>query len=400
MRKLTLGLLILLAGWGIGWFTSHDWSTDSQQPLQPVVTVAANTPGTEGEAASVAASPVAVTDTAILLQRNDFTAVLEHYESLQQQADEAAVTQVRDQILNHARRLIGEHRFDLAGQLLQRFLFVTYRDVEARVLLAEVYQGQQDLLAAIDQLYEARGYAWRPAMLQHITARIRAMVAGLKKTLQGYDDQNALLALYQHLIELEPDHAPWFIGLATTQLALDDKEAARHTLLLVTQDPGVGAQARSMLSDLSVALAGSQDTAGTWDSASDEAGVPLKRSGNHFIVAARPADGRSIQLLIDTGASLTIFKPGVLAQTGIRYQDTGRTGLFNTANGPVRAPVYQLESLAVGDWQVTQLEVGVLDLGGGSGVDGLLGMNFLSRFRFFIDQDDAVLHLTANRGRN
>jgi clan AA aspartic protease (TIGR02281 family) len=394
MRKLVVGLLILLAGWGLGWVTSHNWNTDSQQSVRPAVTVAADTSGTEDSAAAIAAAPVA-TDTAILLQRNDFVSVLERYESLQQQVDEAAVTQVRDQILDHARRLIREHRFDLAGQLLQRFLFLTYRDVDARILLALVYQGQQDLLAAIDQLYEARGYAWRPATLQHITARIRAMVAGLKKTLQGNDDQDALLALYQHLIELEPDHAPWFIGLATTQLALDDKEAASRTLLLVAQDPAVGAQARSMLSELSIALAGAQG-AGSWDSASDMAGIPLKRSGNHFIVDARPADGRSIQLLVDTGASLTIFTPGVLAQQGVRYQDTGRTGVFNTANGPVRAPVYKLDSLAVGDWQVTQLEVGVLELGGGSAVDGLLGMNFLSHFRFFIDQEEAVLRLSAN----
>lgn len=257
MRQLVVGLLILLAGWGLGWVTSHNWNTDSQQSVRPAVTVAADTSGTEDSEAGVAAAPVA-TDTAILLQRNEFASVLERYEALQQQVDEAAVTQVRDQILDHARRLIGEHRFDLAGQLLRRFLFLTYRDVDARVLLAQVYQGQQDLPAAIDQLYEARGYAWRPATLQHITARIRAMVAGLKKTLQGNDDQDALLALYQHLIELEPDHAPWFIGLATTQLALDDKEAARRTLLLVAQDPAVGAQARSMLSELSIALAGAQ----------------------------------------------------------------------------------------------------------------------------------------------
>ena len=101
-------------------------------------------------------------------------------------------------------------------------------------------------------------------------------------------------------------------------------------------------------------------------------------------------------MLIDTGASLTIFTPDVLEQRGIRYQDTGRTGVFNTANGRVRAPVYKLDSLAVGDWEVRQIEIGILDLGGRSGMDGLLGMNFLNHFQFFIDQNEAVLRLTAN----
>ena len=232
-------------------------------------------------------------------------------------------------------------------------------------------------------------------MLQRITARIRSMVSELTQSLKRNDDQNALLTLYQHLIQLEPDHAPYFMGLAATQLALDDKEAARRSLLLVSQDPDVGAQAQAMLSELSIALAGTQE-AESWDPAAVIGGIPLHRSGNHFIVDAKPARGRSIRLLIDTGASLTIFTPEVLEQRGIRYQDTGRTGIFNTANGSVKAPIVKLDSLEVGDWQVNQLEIGVLDLGSRLGVDGLLGMNFLNHFQFFIDQNESLLRLSVN----
>ena len=93
---------------------------------------------------------------------------------------------------------------------------------------------------------------------------------------------------------------------------------------------------------------------------------------------------------------MTIFTPEVLEQRGIRYQDTGRTGSFNTANGTVRAPVYKLDSLSVGDWHVKHLEIGVLELAGISSADGLLGMNFLNNFQFFIDQNEALLRLSAN----
>jgi predicted aspartyl protease len=86
----------------------------------------------------------------------------------------------------------------------------------------------------------------------------------------------------------------------------------------------------------------------------------------------------------------------VLEQRGIRYHDTGRTGVFSTANGLVQAPVYKLDSLSVGDWHVNHLEIGVLDLDSRSDVDGLLGMNFLNHFQFFIDQNKAVLRLSAN----
>ncbi|MCG6900011.1 MAG: retroviral-like aspartic protease family protein, partial [Gammaproteobacteria bacterium] len=207
-------------------------------------------------------------------------------------------------------------------------------------------------------------------------------------------DDHALLALYQHLIQLEPDHAFWFMGLANTQLALDDKEAARRSLLLIAQDPDIGAQAQAMLSELSLASTDLQG-AGSWDTAAEMINIPLQRIGTHFIVDATPAAGRSVQLLVDTGASLTILTPQVLQQGDIHYEDTGRTAVFHTANGSVEAPVYRLDSLAVGDWYVTRLEVGVLELGESAGVDGLLGMNFLNRFQFFIDQNEALLHLFA-----
>ena len=396
MRKLTAGLLIFMTGCGLGWYAYYQWGTDPNHSAQSVIPAASNPVDLE-ETPAVVMPRAHGHDNSIasLLQHNEFEAVLERYESLQLQAGEAAAADARTQILSHARRLIEDHRFSVAEELLQGFLLAAYRDVEARILLAAAYRGQQDYFAAIDQLYEARGYAYRPAMLQRITARIRSMVAELTQSLKHNDDQSALLALYQHLVQMEPDHAPWFMGLATMQLALDDKEAARRSLLLIAQDPDVGAQAQRMLSELSIALAGVQDT-DPWDAATEVAGIPLHRSGNHFIVDARPADGRRIRLLIDTGASLTIFTPGVLDQRGIRYQDTGRTRVFSTANGPVRAPVYQLDSLAVGDWYVNHLEIGVLDLGSNAGVDGLLGMNFLKHFQFFIDQNEALLRLTAN----
>ena len=320
---------------------------------------------------------------------------MERYESLQLEMGDVVAANARTQILSYARQLIAESHFSLVEQLLQRFLVAAYRDVEARILLAEVYLGEKDFHAAIDQLYEVRGYAYRPVMLQRISSRIRSIVAERVLSLKRNNDKNALLALHQHLTQLEPDHAPWFIGLAAAQLALDDQEAARRSLRLVSQDADVGAQAQAMLSELTIVLAEVHDTE-PQVSAAEVVGIPLHRSGNHFIVDARQARGQNIRLLIDTGASLTMFTPDVLEQHGIRYQNTGRTRVFNTANGPVRAPVYILDSLSVGDWQVNQLEIGVLDLSGSSNIDGLLGMNFLKHFQFFIDQNEALLRLSVN----
>jgi len=130
--------------------------------------------------------------------------------------------------------------------------------------------------------------------------------------------------------------------------------------------------------------------------ATEVAGIPLTRSGQHFLVDASPGNDGSLRLLIDTGASMTMVASGTLQRQGVRYRDTGQSRIFNTANGPVRAPIYILETLSIGDWTVEQLEIGVLELSGQAGIDGLLGMNFLKHFRFFIDQNESMLRLSIN----
>jgi clan AA aspartic protease (TIGR02281 family) len=396
MRKLIVGLLIFMAGWGLSWFTYNYSSSDQLQSAQPIIPAPIKSIDSEQSATGFTSTASGYVDDIVSqLQDYEFEAAVEHYELLQVQLGDEVATEARAQILSHVRQLIAESRFGLAEQLLQRFLVAAYRDVEARILLAEVYLGEQDFHAAIDQLYEVRGYAYRPVMLQRISNRIRSMVTELASSLKHNNDQNALLTLYQHLTQLEPDYAPWFIGLAASQLALDDKEAARRSLLLISEDTDVGAQAQSMLSEITIALVEINNTE-PQASITGVVGIPLHRSGNHFIVDARSAHGRNMRLLIDTGASLTILTPDVLEQRGIGYQNTGEYGVFNTANGPVRAPIYTLDSLSVGDWQVNQLEVGVLDFSGGSSIDGLLGMNFLRHFQFFIDQNEALLRLSVN----
>ena len=387
-------LLMLLAGWWLGWYT-HD--RFAGQPEHIVIREPAHAPRTVMPNPAVSDAPVAASARAGTLAdfpvRHDYSAALERYVSLQQESSEAAMA-AREEILDIARGLIDSHRYERAEDLLLQFLVMAHRDVDARMLLAEAYHGQGDARTAIDQLYEARGYAYRPAMLQRITARIRDYVAGLVQTLSRSQDHAALLLLYQHLVQQEPDYAPYFMGLAETQLALDDLEAARRSLLLIAQDSAVGVRAQTRLTEINLALVERQGLDGGEETAA-LVGVPLQRSGNHFIVAGRPGGTHSVQLLIDTGASLTIFTPAVFERRGIRYQDTGRSSVFQTANGPVRAPVYRLAALTIGDWQVNGLDIGVLDLGPDTGIEGLLGMNFLSHFQFFIDQNESVLMLTG-----
>lgn len=389
MRNLTIAALLLIAGWVLGWYSHERWG---QRPVMPLVQAPATpvdvTPPVE-DLPGAAGEPVDALQQ--LLSAGDFDGAVAYYEGLQRQADEAGAQRARQQLLGHARELLRQQRYAPAEVLLQRLLVAAWRDVEVRTLLAEVSYGQGDRRASIDQLYAARGHAWDPETRARLTRRIRVQAGGEARALRERDDRHGLLEFYRHLTQLEPDHAEYFIGLAGAQLALGDTDAALRSLQLVAHDPAYAAQVTPMLAQLQQGSADGHEAAAP---AVEVTGIPLQRRGNHFLVEARPGRGHSLSLLIDTGASMTILTPVALERRDIRYTDTGRSGVFNTANGRVRAPIYRIDTLAVDGWEVARLDVGVLDLGDRTDIDGLLGMNFLQHFQFFIDQNHSLLRLS------
>jgi clan AA aspartic protease (TIGR02281 family) len=393
MRTHTAGLLVLalITGWGLGWVSRDRWGSEPRIRTPSRIISSAPTGALKPASPIDVARPESSNTFRQLLESKAFDRALARFEELQAQADEATVQQARGQLQEYARRLISQADYPSAIQLLQLYLQTDYRDVDARLLLAAALRGENDLRAAIGQLYEAKGQAWRPETLEELTRTIRAVVTEATDALKRSSDSAGLLELYQDLTQLEPSHAPYFIELATAQLALHDIEAARQSLLLVAQDPEVGAQARELLERVRVAATEAQPPE-TSAAATRVAGIPLERNGSHFLVDARMGLQQAL-LLIDTGASLTMLTPDTLRSSSGAHA-TGRTSLFNTANGRVSAPIYRLDALSVGDWEVRNLDVGVLDLGD-PGIDGLLGMNFLRHFQFFIDQNEALLRLSA-----
>jgi clan AA aspartic protease (TIGR02281 family) len=393
MRRGTAILLVLalITGWGLGWYSRERWRPQADRAPSRFIPTAPPSGDLNSGHPDEAMRPESGDALRQLLESRAFARAVERYGALEARADDATVQRARGELLEHARRLIAQTDYPSAIHLLQLYLQIDYRDVDARLLLADALRGENDMSAAIGQLYEAKGQAWRPETLEELNRRIRAMVAEAADALKQRHDTTALLELYQSLTQLEPSYAPYFIGLATAQLALDDIDAARQSLLLVAQDPEVGARARELLERVRVAAVDVRPPE-TSAASTEVAGIPLVRNGNHFLVDAR-LGSQQARLLIDTGASLTMLTPEMLKRRGLAARATGRTGLFTTANGRVSAPIYRLDSVSIGDWQVSDLDVGVLELGD-SGIDGLLGMNFLRHFQFFIDQHEALLRLS------
>jgi aspartyl protease family protein len=106
--------------------------------------------------------------------------------------------------------------------------------------------------------------------------------------------------------------------------------------------------------------------------------IPRGPNG-HFSVTAE-VDGRRMEFLVDTGASVIALRERDAARLGIHPAQREYTAQVATANGMVRAAPVELNRVDVGSLTVRNVQAIVLPdeaLG-----ENLLGMSFLSRVRW------------------
>lgn len=113
-----------------------------------------------------------------------------------------------------------------------------------------------------------------------------------------------------------------------------------------------------------------------------------KGIGGHYWVAGS-VDGQPMQFLVDTGATSIALNDGHARRLGIDYRVVGRPLQVSTASGTVRGWRVNLNSVKVGTLEVLGVEAVVLE--GGSPTEALLGMSFLSRVGWRVEQDLLVL---------
>lgn len=113
-----------------------------------------------------------------------------------------------------------------------------------------------------------------------------------------------------------------------------------------------------------------------------------KGDNGHYWVAGS-VNGHPIQFLVDTGATSVALTGAQADQLGIDYRATGREIRVSTANGVARGWKIHLKSVKVGSIEVLDVDGTVMDVG--TNGEALLGMSFLGRVGWKVDQDVLVL---------
>ena len=98
----------------------------------------------------------------------------------------------------------------------------------------------------------------------------------------------------------------------------------------------------------------------------------------HFRVDAR-VDGRRLDFMVDTGASLVTLRESDAAYLGIRPMPADYRATVSTANGKIKAAPARLSRIEIGD--ITVFDVPALVLPDEVLEQNLLGVSFLSKLR-------------------
>jgi clan AA aspartic protease (TIGR02281 family) len=109
-------------------------------------------------------------------------------------------------------------------------------------------------------------------------------------------------------------------------------------------------------------------------------------------VKATLGQGVQQDFMVDTGASMVTIPLSTAEALGIRVDDRNPVRRVYTAGGPRSAPEVTLPSIVVDGWEVKNVKALVLDLPNQAGW-GLLGLNYLDKFRMHLSKDEGLLVL-------
>ncbi|MBD3308211.1 TIGR02281 family clan AA aspartic protease [candidate division KSB3 bacterium] len=113
--------------------------------------------------------------------------------------------------------------------------------------------------------------------------------------------------------------------------------------------------------------------------------VPYNKENAMIIIEATVNGTLTTSFAVDTGATYTIISPDVAKALYLSPNATAPLITLQTANGRIQVPLVQLQSVAVGGVSTLNVAAAIHELQSDANISGLLGLNFLNRFRLTVD---------------
>lgn len=274
--------------------------------------------------------------------------------------------------------------------LIDALLSVHYDDIDVLLLLARHQHSAEYFQEAAHTFQLIFTYALTQATYgQQIERAFDTFVNNVDTQLSGQYRWRELSYFYEHLGSLDLSAPRHQLRLAELYLDHDQTALGQQLLERLSAIPAVAAQAAELYKRRGGAERESTSTANARIDS-----LALSIIGRHFYLPLQLNHATDVQLLIDTGASMTTLSQEAFdrLRQQTRFTEVGPQ-IFNTAGGTTKGNVYRVQQLRLGTHTLTDVQIAVLDFALPPGVDGLLGMNVLSHFRFQVDQEHARLQV-------
>ena len=121
----------------------------------------------------------------------------------------------------------------------------------------------------------------------------------------------------------------------------------------------------------------------------------LKGDSRGYFAKVKFDDTTEGVFIVDTGATLISISAEFASR--INHNTTGKFIKAQTANGIVSRELSRVRKVSVGQASTEGLLIGISPNGYGEGIDGLLGMNFLSRFKVEFDPGSNTMTIEAEQ---
>lgn len=288
---------------------------------------------------------------------------------------------VTEQTSSSFRQAVSEKQFDLAIEYLLQLESVNLKDA---LIIAELAFELDRFEWLISFLYEFR-YGLDMQTEQRLLKEIYLLVEKIDAKLGEANDLDSLVNLYRLLTSLEGDNTFYYLRLSYWLLQSGNVFEASQSLLGAVNDFEFQDEIKHL-----------QESIDLYEKIGPRLDVPMKMVGEHYLVNVSLGAGTSFDLMLDTGASKTVVKRGLLTDSLFESMEDAKKITMNTANGQTQGVVLRFDNVSISSLKVNALDVVILDLPDFK-YDGLLGMNLLSQFDFKIDQDDAILSLAPKK---
>jgi clan AA aspartic protease (TIGR02281 family) len=399
MKQLAKTICLLLVGVLLGWSLRDAIPVDKQKQ-----NLATSTPAQQFPSGPLTDSPspkeheaYPVPESAVLpstgrfrqlLMEQRFDVALAYYEQALNLDDtyQPTLKPILEQYLMLCLEQCSEGVF---VEIVDVWLAAYYQDIPILLLLAEHQRLQRQPEEAASTLQLAATYAYQTEYEEDVNAAVQRLVQATDEALSQQESWVELLGFYEYLQTIDLGTPEFFLREAILNRVLGETQRSRELLLALQLRDNRSSTVRTATLEQELSLISPQPEK------VDRPGhtIAVTKQGDHFLVEATLNRMTRVKLLIDTGASLTTISRASftgLPQANFIYRDSR---MFNTASGLTRGDVYRASSIGLGEMQLDDIDIAVLDYPSAPNVDGLLGMNVLRNYRFEINQDDRVLYL-------